>query len=608
MLTTESQASLAKRKATGAHFTPPELARLVSRRLVEKLGPQPGMSIRILDPACGEGELLLALADSLPLPLRQRSVFIGVESDPDYLARAKSRFAEMSATSYFMHGDFLAIAQSMRETPLLRGSLPAELVGAPIDVIIANPPYVRTQVLGAGRAQDLAEVFGLTGRVDLYHAFFVAMTDLLSPGGLLGVITSNRYLTTRGGASVRSFLANEYEVLEVLDLGDTKLFDAAVLPAVFFGRKKEISAEGQIEPPTFVRIYEEAAASRSVSAAVSALPSVIDILSRPSTGCYESHGIRYSVTTGRLSIPSPSSEPWSMTTERESDWVAGVDTRMDCRIRDVAKVRVGIKSTADPVFIRSDWDRLPEELQPEPQLLRHLLSHDDAQRWRYANPGGPSRRILYTHEVRHGKRLAIDLPHFPRAERYLTSHRKRLEGRHYVASAGRQWYEIWVPQDPEAWGQPKVVFPDISPTPKFFYDAEGCLVDGNCYWITLSPGVAPDVLHLILGVANSEFATQYYDLAFQNKLYSGRRRYLTQYVERFPLPALSSPFAKRIVELAKTLSDPTVPLESVGDLESEIDRTVALAFGVQLEGRVMDQKQPSRRARQKKTSVSTAVI
>jgi type I restriction-modification system DNA methylase subunit len=41
-----------KQKATGAHFTPPELARLVAERVVSLISSLNG-PLRVLDPACG---------------------------------------------------------------------------------------------------------------------------------------------------------------------------------------------------------------------------------------------------------------------------------------------------------------------------------------------------------------------------------------------------------------------------------------------------------------------------------------------------------------------------------------------------------------------------
>ena len=67
-------------------------------------------------------------------------------------------------------------------------------------MVIANPPYVRTQVMGAKKAQALARQFGLTGRVDLSYAFAMGMTAVLKPNGVLGLLTSNRFLTIKSGA------------------------------------------------------------------------------------------------------------------------------------------------------------------------------------------------------------------------------------------------------------------------------------------------------------------------------------------------------------------------------------------------------------------------
>ena len=52
------------------------------------------------------------------------------------------------------------------------------------------------------------------------------------------MITSNRYISTKSGGDIRKFLLDNYDIIEIIDLGDTKLFNAAVLPAIFIGKKK----------------------------------------------------------------------------------------------------------------------------------------------------------------------------------------------------------------------------------------------------------------------------------------------------------------------------------------------------------------------------------
>ncbi len=189
-------------------------------------------------------------------------------------------------------------------------------------------------------------------------------------------------------------------------------------------------------------------------------------------------------------------------------------------------------------------------------------------------------KVLYTHEERSGRRCVIDLDRFPRATAYLESHRKQLGERTYIREAKRRWYEIWVPQEPSAWRLPKLVFPDISPEPLFFLDNTGAIIDGDCYWITLRGGVSEDALPLIMAVANSRLMTLYHELAFQNKLYSGRRRYLTQYVSRYPLPEFQLAEVPAIISLAKRLTFGSMSASEQAALEEEIDRLVAKAFGV----------------------------
>ncbi|HUQ72036.1 MAG TPA: TaqI-like C-terminal specificity domain-containing protein [Planctomycetaceae bacterium] len=242
---------------------------------------------------------------------------------------------------------------------------------------------------------------------------------------------------------------------------------------------------------------------------------------------------------------------------------------------DVAQVRVGIKTTADEVFLREEWNSLPAECQPEPELIRPLIRHFDARRW--VGPAVCRQSVLYPHAMVSGKRTAVDLSGYPRARAYFERHYERLNRRSYVIDGGRKWYEIWVPHLPDDWQRPKIVFPDISEQPRFFLDATGAVVNGDCYWMTLREGLPSDWLLLMLAVANSTFMTRFYDLAFHNKLYAGRRRYMTQYVSKLPLPPFDAPAVRKILPLAARLVNGE---HEDARLEAETDRLVWESFGL----------------------------
>ena len=92
------------------------------------------------------------------------------------------------------------------------------------DIVVANPPFVRTQVLGGKRAKVLADKFNLSGRVDLYQVFTAQIARVLKVNGIMGLIVPNRFLTTKSGRTMRQLLANQFTIDSIFDLGDTRLF------------------------------------------------------------------------------------------------------------------------------------------------------------------------------------------------------------------------------------------------------------------------------------------------------------------------------------------------------------------------------------------------
>jgi adenine-specific DNA-methyltransferase len=553
-------------KAGGVHYTPTELASFVAANALEYV--ETAGRLRVLDPACGDGALLAAVVELVPAECELE--LVGCDKDPAAIEAAEARLIGLGVrnTAWSLETcDFLSEAVAVRKasSSLFGGSTrQSASLAKPFDLVIANPPYVRTQTLGGEESRRLSDVFGLTGRVDLYHAFAVAMTESLREGGVLALLCSNRFMTTKGGRSLRQHL-QKLDLRRVFDLGDTKLFKAAVLPAVIVASRRESAGER----PSMATVYE-----RSPSDGGRAVRSVLDALDDGIEGSVLVGTSAFEIRRGVLNLDVTSSDPWVLATDGH-DWVRQVDERASLRFGDLGKIRVGIKTTADKVFIREDWSAADGEV-PEADLLRPLFTHHAARRW---TAGEPTRRVLYPYDLNEHKRVPLDLDEWPRAAAYLESYRTQLEGRRYVVEAGRNWWEIWVPQRPAEWALPKLIFPDISDLPRFCIDYSGSIVNGDCYWLALPTETDQSLGLLAMAVANSSLGTRFYDEVCGNKLYSGRRRYITQYVGRFPLPDPAAPEARKIVELVGNLIEDNVSEAEATDLEEEIDQLVWRSFG-----------------------------
>jgi hypothetical protein len=542
-------------KAQGATYTPPALARFMAEALAEAFvaTQAPRAAVRCFDPAAGDGALLAALYTALRSRGVQRVALAGCELSPEAARAAEERLRAAGAPLTLHIGDFLdagpAVATDLAEA----------------DLVIANPPYVRAQVLGRERAQRLAQAHGLKGRIDLYQAFLAELAAGMRQGAGLCVLTSNRFLTTRGGAASRALICDRFQVEALWDLGDTRLFGAAVLPALSVLWRSDAPAPGG--PPRGAAAMVSAYTTQAPATA--AAEDALDALAKAGVVALPD-GRRFDLRRGRLVAEPGPGGLWRIDEAEGAAWLAAVEAATWRRFGEVGEVKVGIKTTADAVFIREDWGPTP------PELLRPLWTHAAARRW---SAGPPRTAVLYPHENSGGRRVAVSLDAHPRARAHLEGHRARLEGRAYLREAKRRWYELWVPQDPEGWAAPKLVFRDIAEGPEFWLDESGAVVNGDCYWLRLHPGEDPDLLWLAMAVANARFSEAFYDRRFHNKLYAGRRRWISQYVKEFPLPRpeRSGPIVAAAKAAAKLAADPS-RISALHAIEHEIDQLVARAF------------------------------
>ena len=558
---------VSKQKAEGATYTPKLLADFVASEIMKAADFIADKDvINIFDPAIGDGQLLDSLLEHLHQRPGQTIHVYGFETNKNALNNANESLSAKhpKVNLHLRLDDFLShvldcyVAHD--QVGLFGGDSPLKY-----DLIIANPPYVRTQILGAEKAKQLSKEFGLVGRVDLYYAFIIGMSEVLQPKGVAGFIVSNRFMTTKSGSAVRRAVLERYNLMKVWDFGDTKLFEAAVLPAVLLAHGINCTSSEEL---IFTSIYQSSD-NPDVHAA-----NPIEALTTDGVVQLDDGRI-FTVQHGTLDNGTSQDGVWRIATLMNDDWLSTVKKNTWKSFRDIGKIRVGVKTTADKVFIRTDWNETTNGNLPE--LLRPLITHNVARRFKALLPKKDT-RILYPHEVVNGVRRSVDIRKYPNSEKYLLEHKARLEGREYVIEAGRQWYELWVPQDPAAWDCPKLVFRDITEKPTFWIDEGGAVVNGDCYWLISENGNA-DLLWLAAAIANSSFIESFYDYSFCNKLYAGRRRFMSQYVEKFPLPDPENAVTVEIIELSRRIYEKTNS-EDTRVMERRLDKLVWQVFGL----------------------------
>src|SRR5437879_4590855 len=320
-------------KRGGIHYTRQDLGGFLANQAL-KLASKG--RVRVLDPACGDGSLLEAVAREAG----GREVHLcGLDTDPDAVKGAIARLRRYTGgrvSFEVQQADFVEeiLATHQGVSRLFGPEHASGPVANPFDVVIANPPYVRTQVLGSAVSRNLATDFGLSGRVDLYHAFVVGMALALRDGGVLSLLCSNRFMTTRSGSDLRRILASQFQIQHLYDLGDTKLFSAAVLPAIVLATR----STGKTQEFEMTSIYELKSAAGSCQPAASVVEALKDGRTSPISVGGRSFGMR----NGRVRVDTWD-KPWVAPSEGGSEILEGLAARTCMRFQDVARVRVGIK-------------------------------------------------------------------------------------------------------------------------------------------------------------------------------------------------------------------------------------------------------------------------
>ena len=350
----------------GQVFTPAAVADLTLALALENAP----LEARLLDPACGDG-VFLARAVARGLPPEQVR---GVEID--------------AATARRVHGFRVRIGD------FLTGEV------EPVDVVVGNPPYVRQEVLGPLRKQQIARrlatdwpdcpSFG--GRADLALAFVVRALAVVEPGGRVAFVLSQAVFDAGYGEALRRFLSTRAHLLAVVTSPAERWFpDAAVHAAIVVlerasGRARQSTVFARLRVPVTV-------AARRV-AGVADLATVADVRIVDGSAVWE--------------------RPWGPLLRASQAWFDFVRVAGEALVPldELCEVRRGMTSGANQFF----YVGRETAAGIEPQFLSPLFKTPRHATTMRVDPGALPTRVFRCDLD------AQDLRRFPGAGAYVRAH------------------------------------------------------------------------------------------------------------------------------------------------------------------------------------------
>jgi adenine-specific DNA-methyltransferase len=587
------------RKLRGAHYTPDSMVDYIVKRTLRPFLDSPDAlpKIRVIDPACGSGLFLLkayeVFVDSWKKVfgsfgtkdakyILENSLF-GIDIDEQAVSATKKNLIQKASLSEhdcvninknIVAGDALLLRPPLTLIPMTDQS--NELSSSNLfskhgfDCVIGNPPYIRIQnTPREKRERYILSYITAGGRFDVSALFLELSEYLLNENGRLGFIVSNKILSTSGAKRIRLFLLKHFNIEEVADLADTKLFDAAVLPMILIARRTDKN-NNQVTYSSITELHNGAAG-------ISRTNDLLQLLDKTTIPFEANVSVAdriFQVQRFYVNPPSLQSDIWTFHNEHQNHLLAKIKRKSVCTIGNLSKkISVGLKTTADNVFIKPMTKDFVQQKALETDLVFPVIESHNIDRWTYSWDPQHDLFVLYPHIEKNGKVIPVELDDYPQIKEYLEKNRSQLEARTYLSDSKRRWYEIWVHQSPNDFSKRKIITPDISSFNRFAFDDRGFYINGTCFYLILTD--ESDLSYYsILGLLNSKVIEYFHKTTSGNSLYSKRFRYWTSYIRTYPVakqlfdsPDLRSLLVDNVSHLLNT-NDKTERIE----LEKENDR------------------------------------
>lgn len=396
----------------------------------------------ILDPACGDGQILLAVALriinlSQPEDLAENLGCIhGWDVDKDALQRCISNLDAL------LYPIGIKVDWNIHEC----NSIAQRSVSKKFDFIVGNPPYIRIQHLDLETRQYLKEnyVSCKSGATDIFIAFFELSYHLLADSGICGLITPNSYFYSQTAKTLRNLF-------------------------ITYGCIKQISNYGQFQ------VFDNASTYTAIT--VFTKQRNTDFILEESYSRFDFLAKRFPLDILRIS------KPWqlSVTKTIEDDGT---------RLGDIAEIRVGITTLCDHAYIFKTryYDethviassRLTGDVLIETELVKPIIKAST-----FKSLTTETNFILFPYEAVNGNYQIICEEKlrmcYPKAYNYFKRIKSILDKRDNGKPNRVAWYAFGRSQGLNLGKGSKLVFPTMSKKPTFLFDdSEALIYSGYC--------------------------------------------------------------------------------------------------------------------------------
>ena len=430
------------------------------------------------------------------------------------------------------------------------------------DIVIGNPPYIRQEKLEHTYKRLLCSIYPEVGEgtADILVYFFGLGIKILCDNGILTFITSNKFLKTQYGRSIRKSFTNDVDVISFIDFFELPVFNNASTDA-------GITLLCKRQPITDTK-YFPVKTLNNLNLSTLTLGDYLRVIK------YESEW--QFVRGEELSILGKLNKNSIPLTEFVNNRIySGVKTGLNQCFMLTRIVRDQILSGCSS----------QEEKKKTNAVIKKAFRSRDVRKYKYTGPEQwllfvpwhfplpfeiaeklPPKEALQKAE----SRLKED---YPSLYRYLLSNYNELAGRNKDETGIRyEWYALqrWGANYYREFDEEKLIYIHTARNHEFFYDTEKHYVNNSCYIIANKS----KFLFCFLNSSLFKYFKKIKFVAYGDGTEDGRCKLDGNKMATVPIRynVDERPFEKLFVELQNAVKNDNT--ERITALESEIDQLI----------------------------------
>ena len=388
------------------------------------------------------------------------------------------------------------------------------------DIVIGNTPYIQLQKAFDDKRKfaDLYKDCGFASferSGDMYCLFYERGVQLLSPGGVLCYITSNKWMRANYGKSLRKYLAENTQARILIDFGGFKVFDSATVD-------------------TNILLQQNSTPGKPDGRACSI-----------KADFHKGNSITRYVAEHGIPLPAFSAESWIIADDAAQKLKAKIE-RIGTPLKDWdVSINYGIKTGYNEAFIISGAKK-DELIAADPrsaEIIKPILRGRDIKRYQ-ADFADKWLLFIPWHFPLHkdtnisGASLEAEeefAKQYPAIYRHLLSYKEQLSRRNKAETGIRyEWYALQRCASTyyTEFKKEKVVWGNLALSSQFAIADKGSFINAP------SPMLTPANQYL-LSVLNAKLA-DYYIRSLGVTRNGGYFEYKPMFVEKLPIPIIPS--------------------------------------------------------------------